>query len=69
MLNNDISICALHIITKAFYYYYLLTAYVVTTVETIGDVTATHEVSELSTDGKEYTVRLALFFLHSPSAL
>jgi len=41
-----------------------LTAYIVTTVETIGDVTATHEVSELKTDDKEYTVRLALFYLY-----
>ncbi len=36
----------------------MLIAYIVTTVETIGDVTATHEVSELSTDGKEYTRRI-----------
>jgi len=44
-----------------------LTAYIVTTVETIGDVTATHEVSELKTDDKEYTVRLAPFYLSFPS--
>jgi len=36
----------------------LLIAYTVTTVETIGDVTATHEVSELSIEGKEYTQRI-----------
>ena len=36
----------------------LLIAYIVTTVETIGDVTATHEVSELRTDDKEYNHRL-----------
>lgn len=36
----------------------MLIAYVVTTVETIGDVTATHEVSALSTEGKEYTHRI-----------
>mmetsp|Transcript_26037 Transcript_26037/g.47220 ORF Transcript_26037/g.47220 Transcript_26037/m.47220 type:complete len:556 (+) Transcript_26037:222-1889(+) len=36
----------------------MLIAYVVTTVETIGDVTATHEVSELVTNGKEYTQRI-----------
>jgi len=36
----------------------LLIAYIVTTVETIGDVTATHEVSELKTDDKDYTRRI-----------
>lgn len=36
----------------------LLIAYIVTTVETIGDVTATHEVSELKTDDKEYSQRI-----------
>jgi len=36
----------------------MLIAYIVTTVETIGDVTATHEVSELKTDDKEYTRRI-----------
>ncbi|KAL7540654.1 hypothetical protein ACHAXR_012734 [Thalassiosira sp. AJA248-18] len=36
----------------------MLIAYIVTTVETIGDVTATHEVSELPTDGEEYKQRI-----------
>ena len=36
----------------------MLIAYTVTTVETIGDVTATHEVSELSIQSKEYTRRI-----------
>ncbi|KAL3791436.1 hypothetical protein HJC23_011492 [Cyclotella cryptica] len=36
----------------------MLIAYIVTTVETIGDVSATHEVSQLSTDTKEYTHRI-----------
>lgn len=36
----------------------LLIAYIVTTVETIGDVTATHEVSELVTGDKEYSRRV-----------
>jgi len=36
----------------------MLIAYIVTTVETIGDVTATHEVSELATDNKEYRYRI-----------
>ncbi|KAL7537759.1 hypothetical protein ACHAWF_005889 [Thalassiosira exigua] len=36
----------------------LLIAYIVTTVETIGDVTATHEVSELVTGDKEYSRRI-----------
>eukprot|EP00957_Ditylum_brightwellii_P209398 15361624-Ditylum_brightwellii.AAC.1 len=33
----------------------LLIAYLVTTVETIGDITAVHEVSKLETDTKEHT--------------
>ena len=32
----------------------LLIAYLVTTVETVGDLTAVHEVSEISTEGEEY---------------
>ena len=36
----------------------LLIAYIVTTVETIGDVTATHEVSGLDVKSKEYTRRI-----------
>lgn len=36
----------------------LLIAYIVTTVETIGDVTATHEVSGLNTDDIEYSHRI-----------
>lgn len=36
----------------------MLIAYIVTTVETIGDVTATHEVSGLPTDTKEYRQRI-----------
>jgi len=36
----------------------MIIAYIVTTVETIGDVTATHEVSELSVKSKEYTRRI-----------
>jgi uracil-xanthine permease len=36
----------------------LLIAYIVTTVETVGDITATHEVSELNIKSKEYTRRV-----------
>ena len=36
----------------------LLIAYIVTTVETVGDITATHEVSELNVKSKEYTRRV-----------
>jgi len=36
----------------------MLIAYIVTTVESIGDITATHEVSELRTDTKDYTQRI-----------
>eukprot|EP00956_Cyclotella_meneghiniana_P000507 scaffold557_cov75-Cyclotella_meneghiniana.AAC.9 len=36
----------------------MLLAYIVTTIETIGDVTATHEVSGLETSGKEYSRRI-----------
>lgn len=36
----------------------MLLAYIVTTIETIGDVTATHEVSALETSGKEYSRRI-----------
>jgi len=36
----------------------LLIAYIVTTVETVGDITAGHEVSELNVKSKEYTRRV-----------
>lgn len=36
----------------------LLIAYVVTTVETVGDITATHEVSQLKIGDKEYSARV-----------
>lgn len=36
----------------------MLITYIVTAVESIGDITATHEVSELKTDSKEYTQRI-----------